>query len=91
LSRASRSSLLTLVFRNQQMSPDPKSLRERGQPRTPVVPEARVSDATGTPARPPVFSVNKNGELEGRPLDRVVEPAPDLIRGREPYSRSECH
>jgi hypothetical protein len=48
----------------------------------PVVPEARVSDATGTPARPPDFLVIKGGEFEGCPLDRVV--------GREPYSRSDA-
>jgi hypothetical protein len=43
----------------------------------PVVPEARVFDTTGVPARPPVF-VLKYGEFEGRPLERVG--------GRQPFS-----
>ena len=36
----------------------------------PVVPEARVFDTTGTPARPPVF-FKKDGGFEGCPLERV--------------------
>src|SRR4029079_8454172 len=45
-------------------------------PRTPVVPEARVSDATGTPASPPVFLQLKVGSSRGAPSSGLKAGSP---------------
>lgn len=46
----------------------------RHDPRAPVVPKARVSDATGTPTRPSVFLESKGGVFEGCPVVSKTRP-----------------